>query len=312
MRLAALDLGSNTFLCLICEVTFQHKTPIITQIYSDNVEVVRLGQGLAQSKTFHPDALERADQCLKKFSEIIDEHKPEHVLAMATAAARDAENKEDLFKIAEKYNIPLEIIPGEKEATITYQGAVSGLKTENQNLMIIDIGGGSTEFIFGRDQELIKGESFNIGCVRLTEKFIRAQPTSDAEISDVINAVDESVNKAIKIMPEDFKLNQIIAVAGTPTSLAAAEIGHFDTEKIDGYRLTYQLLEGWLKKLQNSTVEEKIEMGIPAGRADVILIGVIILLRTLVIFGLNELKVSTRGVRYGVALEMARRFQSDD
>lgn len=307
MKVAALDLGSNTFLCLIAEVT----SAGIAKVYSDNVEVVRLGQGLEQTKNFHPEALQRADACLKKFSEVINEQKPDKILAMATSAARDAKNKEDLFAIAEKYKIPLEIIPGEKEAAITYQGAVSGYKSRGQNLMVIDIGGGSTEFIFGRDQNLIKGESYNIGCVRLTEKIITEQPTPDVQIEKVIEIVDAHIKKAKELVPPDFSLDQIIAVAGTPTSLVAADIGRFDSDKIDGYLLSEQKLEEWLKKLKGATVSEKIKMGIPAGRADVILVGVIILLRTLNLFELKEMMVSTRGVRYGVALEMGHRFLSN-
>lgn len=308
MKVAALDLGSNTFLCLIAEVT----NAGIIKVYSDNVEVVRLGQGLEQTKNFHTEALQRVDVCLKKFTEIINEHKPEKILAMATSAARDAKNKEELFAIAEKYKIPLEIIPGEKEAAITYQGAVSGHKIHGQNLMVIDIGGGSTEFIIGRDQNLIKGESYNIGCVRLTEKIVTKQPTPDDQIKKVIEIVDTHIEKAKKLMPLDFSLDQIIAVAGTPTSLVAAELGFFDSDKIDGYLLSEQKLEEWLKKLKAATVSEKIKMGIPAGRADVILVGVIILLRTLHLFGLKQMMVSTRGVRYGVALEMGHRFLSNN
>lgn len=308
MKIAALDLGSNTFLCLIAEVNKNG----VSQIYSDTVEVVRLGQGLANAKKFHPEALLRADSCLKKFKGLIDKHMPEKVLAMATSAARDATNQHELFALCEKYNIPLEIIPGESEAAITYQGAVSGLAAADKNFMVLDIGGGSTEFIFGRDKTLIKGASYNIGCVRLTEKFVTRQPTPAAEVQQIIEAVDPEIENAKAMMPEHFKLDQIIAVAGTPTSLAAAELGFFDTEKIDGYRLSSSKLESWRDILGKSSIKEKIELGIPSGRADVILVGVIILLRTLVRFNLDEINVSTRGVRYGVALEMHHRHISSD
>ncbi len=308
MKIAALDLGSNTFLCLIAEVNSSG----VSQIYSDTVEVVRLGQGLANTKKFHPDALLRADSCLKNFKSHIDIHMPERVLAMATSAARDATNQQELFTLCEKYNIPLEIIPGESEAAITYQGAVSGTGHADKNLMVLDIGGGSTEFIFGRDKTLIEGASYNIGCVRLTEKHITRQPTPVNEIQQIIEIVDPEIEKAIAMMPVDFKLDQIIAVAGTPTSLAAAELGFFDTEKIDGYRLSRSKLENWLTILGKSSINEKIEMGIPPGRADVILVGVVILLRTLVRFNLDEIIVSTRGVRYGVALEIYHRYVASD
>ncbi len=306
MKVAALDLGSNTFLCLIAEV----KSNQITKTYSDSVEIVRLGQALEQSKSFHPEALQRADACLKKFSEIIKTQKPQRILAMATSAARDATNRDELFLIGKKYDIPIEIIPGEKEALITYQGATSAING-TKNLLVIDIGGGSTEFIFGAGPNIIAGESYNIGCVRLTEKYIKRQPTPEDQIQEVTQFIKEHIEKAKALASPKFTIDQILAVAGTPTALVAAEIGGFDAEKIDGYRLTEKKLNVWLERLTNASVEQKISFGIAAGRADVILIGVITLLETLKAFKQDSIVVSTRGVRYGVALEVARRSSSN-
>ena len=279
----------------------------ITRIYADETEIVRLGQQLEATKRLHPDALQRADACLEKYSRLIMEHKPQKILAMATSAARDAENQDALFAIAAKHGIPLEIIPGDKEAAITYQGAVSGLSDENKNLLVLDIGGGSTEFIFGHDKVLLSGKSFDIGCVRLTERFFTSQPTSVKEVLAATAYIDSQLQAALELTPKDFKLDQIIAVAGTPTSLVVAELGVFDPALIDGFALDRAKLNDWFFRLSKATVDEKINIGIPKGRADVILVGVIILLRALNLFGLQQITVSTRGVRYGVALEAARR-----
>lgn len=303
MKVAALDLGSNTFLCLIAEVVDEK----IVKTYSDHAEIVRLGQNLSTTGSFHPEALARADECLKKFSLIIQESKPDRVLAMATSAARDANNKEELFKIAVKHGIPLEIIPGEMEAQITYRGAVSGAPEENSDTIVLDIGGGSTEIIFGRAAKLLAGKSFDIGCVRLTEKYISSQPTDVKDIMRATSVIDKCLQEATELQPPGFSPENIIAVAGTPTSLAAAEFGEYDASRIDGYKLDRAKLNDWFLKFTKASVEEKIGMGIPAGRADVILIGVIILLRTLIIFDRQHLIVSTRGVRYGVALEVSSR-----
>ncbi|MBC7457577.1 MAG: Ppx/GppA family phosphatase [Bdellovibrionaceae bacterium] len=298
MKVAALDLGSNTFLCLICDVD-QGK---IGTIYSDDVQVVRLGQGLSSSKKFHPDALARAKKTLTDFAQAIAKHEPEKVLAMATSAARDAENKEELFKICKDLNIPLEIISGDQEAQITYSGSVSGMESFNTKTLVVDIGGGSTEFIVGLGPKLLSGHSQNIGCVRLTEKYIPQQPTSPHDVetckNEILKVVKESKQKL------NLDLDQILAVAGTPTALVTAELGGFDSVKIDGYKLTTQKLNEWLLKLTNASVEEKQNMGIPMGRADVILVGVLILLATLEVFCKDEIIVSTRGVRYGVAIYM--------
>jgi exopolyphosphatase / guanosine-5'-triphosphate,3'-diphosphate pyrophosphatase len=298
MKVAALDLGSNTFLCLICDVNQGQ----IGKIYSDEVQVVRLGQGLSGSKKFHPDALVRAQKCLTDFAKTITQHKPEKVLAVATSAARDAENKEELFKICQDLNIPLEIISGDQEAQITYSGSVSGMKSIYAKTLVVDIGGGSTEFIVGLGAKFLSGHSQNIGCVRLTEKFIPTQPTSSVDIeickNEILKVVQNSKQKL------NLDIDQILAVAGTPTALVTAEIGGFDAAKIDGYKLTKVQLTEWLSKLAGATVEEKQNMGIPVGRADVILVGVLILLATLDVFCKDEIIVSTRGVRYGVAIFM--------
>lgn len=298
MKVAALDLGSNTFLCLICEV----KNKTITQIYSDQVEVVRLGQGLSVTKKFHPDALLRAKNCLANFKKSIELHRPERILAMATSAARDAENKSELIQICNDLGIPLEIIVGQKEAEITYLGSVSAQASDKKRL-IIDIGGGSTEFIFGQGDNIQDAKSFDIGCVRLTEKFILNQPTADNEIQKCREAISESISKL-----STFSIEQILAVAGTPTTLAAVEIGEFVVDKIEGYKMSLASLENWLHKLQPLTVQQKIDLGFPAGRADVIIVGILILIETLLKFNLNEISISTRGVRYGVALELAGRI----
>lgn len=303
MKVAGLDLGSNTFLCLVCEV----KNQKITHIYSDEVEAVRLGQGLSSTKKFHPEALARAKKTLTNFKKTLDREKPEAILGMATSAARDAENKEELFKICKDLAIPLEIIPGDKEAEITYRGSISGMPSTNARL-IIDIGGGSTEFIFGQDQEILAGKSLDIGCVRLTEKFISAQPTSTHEILALKNHIHQQLQQIVMLAPQQPR--EVLAVAGTPTTIAQVELGYFDPAKIDGYILTQAGLESWLAKFTDMSVAEKIKVGVPEGRADVIIVGVITLLETLKAFNLKELTVSTRGVRYGVALELAKRFHS--
>ncbi len=298
MKVAALDLGSNTFLCLICEVANKK----ITEIYSDDVEIVRLGQDLSKTKRFHPEALARAKNCLSKFKLIINQHRPERILAMATSAARDAENKNELFQICKDLGIPLEIITGSKEADITYRGSVSA-QTSDQNRLVVDIGGGSTEFISGSGDQILHSQSFDIGCVRLTEKYILNQPTTDLEIQTCQTVIREK----IQTLP-NHSIAEILAVAGTPTTLAAVEIGGFDTKKIDGYQMTLQNLEQWLQKLQPLSIDQKIELGFPKGRADVIVVGIITLIETLKKFNLNKIIVSTRGVRYGVALELSDRI----
>lgn len=310
MKIAALDLGSNTFLCLIAEVQkASDHNYFIQKIISDEVEIVRLGQGVNETKMLHPEALIRAQQTLSRFKKTIELHKPEKILAMATSAARDSQNRNELFEIGKSLNIPIEIIPGEKEAEITFKGALSG-QSENKSRLIIDIGGGSTEFITGDLISIRKNKSLNIGCVRLTEKFIHSQPTPKNEVDSVEKFIE---NEFLKLADfKDENIFEVLAVAGTPTTLASAQLKlkQFDPEKIDGFTISLDDLLNWKMKLQDSTLQEKLEMGLPAGRADVMLIGVLILIQTLKFFNKSEIKVSTRGVRHGIALEMASRYLS--
>ena len=306
MKVAALDLGSNTFLCLIAEVEKLNSGKYrITKTYADEVQIVRLGQDVAKTKRLHPEALVRAAKTLSDFKKLIDQHKSEKILAMATSAARDSENNLELFQIGKNLGIPIEIIPGQQEARITYEGSISG-QQENKNRLIVDIGGGSTEYIIGDLEQIKQSQSINLGCVRLTENFITQQPTSDQEIQSAVDSIDKAL-LGLRLKFTD-SIDEILAVAGTPTSLVAAQLGYFSVEKIDGFKLTIEDLLNWKSKLQSSSTAEKIEMGLPAGRADVMLIGVLILIQTLKIFNKNHLIVSTRGVRHGIALEMARRY----
>ncbi|MBC7466029.1 MAG: Ppx/GppA family phosphatase [Bdellovibrio sp.] len=310
MKVAALDLGSNTFLCLIAEVSKNDKGVCrIEKIISDQVEIVRLGQDVNKTKRLHPDALIRAKNCLTKFKETIDLYKPEKILAMATSAARDSKNRDELFEIGKALGIPIEVIPGEKEALITYQGSISG-QTSDVTRLVVDIGGGSTEFITGDLKQIFQNKSLNIGCVRLTEKFITAQPTSTQEVEAAEKNIIENLNQIVYF--NDRQIAEILAVAGTPTALVAAQLKlvEFDANRIDGFQLDLNSLEQWKLSLQKATLQEKVAMGIPEGRADVILIGVLTLIQTLKLFNKNKITVSTRGVRHGIALEMANRFLS--
>lgn len=303
MKVAALDLGSNTFLCLIADVTDQK----ITKIHEDLTEVVRLGQDVDKTKRLHADALSRADACLKNFKKVIELHRPDFVLAMATSAARDSENRDQLFQIGKSHGIPIEIIPGAMEAKITFQGAMSGIDFPGRSL-VVDIGGGSTEFIIGSSGKIEVSKSLNLGCVRLTEKFITAQPTAPDEVNHVETFIANGFAELDSFA--SFQLDSILAVAGTPVALVAAQLGGYQASKIDGFILTKEILLTWKNQLKSSTNQEKIKLGIPAGRADVILVGVLILLQTLEKFRKNEILVSTRGVRHGIALEISRRFST--
>lgn len=299
MKVAALDLGTNTFLCLIAEGDHTG----VKKVHKDLMKVVRLGQGVDKTGEFHPDALKRAEECLREFKKVIDAEQVDQVLAMATSAARDAKNGAELFKIGKALNIPIEIIPGEDEARITYQGATAGGVKANKTNLVVDVGGGSTEFIKGLNSKILFGESLDIGAVRLTERFVTEQPVAESERQKLWNYIEQQIEKVLPELKKE-KIDEIIAVAGTPTAIAAAELGGFDENKVDGYLLSLERLKYWMDEFANTTVAVKQEKYHLGGRADVIFTGVSILYMLVKALNMQGLTVSTKGVRYGVALEM--------
>lgn len=304
IKFAALDLGSNSFLCLIGEGTQAG----ITRIISDSLEMVRLGEGLSTNRKFSRAALDRADLALRKFHQLIKAENPDKILAMATAAARDAENKDELFRLCEKYQIPLQIIEGEKEAEITYGGAqcfVADLGDDLKNIqghhIVVDIGGRSTEIIYGEGQNVKSAKSYGIGAVSLTEAFLKA-PVAAGRLLEAENFVRGKLQEYRLQAPKSFVLK---AVAGTATTLAEISIGKFELKAIENMTLQKVQLDHWIKDFSRKTPDEiAANYKIPQKRADVILAGVLILIEVMSFLDCDELKVSTKGVRYGIALEM--------
>lgn len=301
MKVAALDLGTNTFLCLIAEGDKNG----IRKVHHDLVKVVRLGQGVDKTGLLHIEALSRAKECLIEFKKVIDSENVHEVLAMATSAARDAKNGEDLFRIGRELDIPIQVIPGESEARISYFGALGGKTDQAITNLVVDIGGGSTELILGRGEDILFSESLNIGGVRLTEKFISNQPVCLNEINQMSEYIKTQLNN-IALELRKNPIDRIIAVAGTPTSIASIEVGGFDEQKVNGYKLSKERLNFWVNEFAQTSVEEKQSRYHLGGRADIIFAGSSILLALLEALNKDDLIVSTKGVRYGVALEMLR------
>lgn len=299
MKIAALDLGTNSFLCLIGRGDKNG----LHEVIADHMEVVRLGQEVNQTRRFHPDALIRAKACLERFKVEINKHQVEKIHAVATSAARDVSNGEELFRIGKDLGIPISIIDGKDEARISYAGATWGHQSLDENLLVIDVGGGSTEYIVGRNGQILFGHSLNIGGVRLTEKYISKQPVTLSDKSAMMEFVATQVESILPMLTIN-KVDKALAVAGTPTALAAIEIGIFDEKKVDGYFISLDRLRHWQKEFEITTIEYKKEKYGLGGRADIIFAGISILIHSLEVLNLPGMYVSTKGVRYGVAQEI--------
>jgi exopolyphosphatase/guanosine-5'-triphosphate,3'-diphosphate pyrophosphatase len=300
MRVAALDLGSNTSLLLIAEV----ENGVVRKVISDHTTVTKMGQGVHQAKRFHPDALKRVKEALTNYRHIIDEAKVDKVLAVATSAARDVENQHELLQITKDLNIPLEIISGDREARMTFLGAVSDV-ADHEGLAVIDVGGGSTELIVQNEGQ-IRGVSVNVGSVRLADLFVKDNPIPPVDLEAAKKYAGEKFAEG-KIKLQGAKIKRVIGVAGTPTTLAAVEWGEpFSETKVHNFKLTAQTIEKWISTFAPLTISEREKYrGLEPKRADVIVLGSIALREAMRALGADELTVSVRGVRYGLAMEMA-------
>lgn len=303
MKVAALDLGSNSFLCLIAENKVEFNNHFNAVI--DKVHIVRLGEGVDKNKVFSADALNRAKKALEDFKKIIVDNHVDFVQAVATSAARDVTNADQLVKICDTLNIPVKILSGTEEAEMSFKGAVFD-QPHDQKILVIDIGGGSTEFIFGINNKILNRKSLDIGGVRYFERFINGYPLTNEKLKKMEEQISyelESLFLGVNLKEYTSNL-KILAVAGTPTSLAAAELGGYDEQKVHGYNLTLSQLISWRDKLASSDLNEKIKLGIEEKRADIILVGVCVLKLTLEKLKINAVCVSTKGLRYGLAMKL--------
>lgn len=295
MRVAALDLGSNTTLLLIAEVS----NGAIGKVVLDETTITKLGQGVHANRKFHPEALARMRECLGRYGAEIKKHECQKVVAVATSAARDVSNGHELIEMARGFDIPVHIIAGKQEAELTYRGALSD-RTETSGVAVVDVGGGSTEIILNRSGQ-IAGQSIDVGSVRLTEMFMRGERVSREEIDLTSKFIAEQFKAA---QFDTSVIRELVAVAGTPTTLAALDQKKdFDEKFVNGYKLSLERIDYWIQKLAEMTVAEREKLpGMQPKRADVIVTGSLILAGAIRALNASRVTVSTRGVRYGVAL----------
>lgn len=298
MIVAGLDLGTNSFLCLVAK-----KTASGFEELHDESRVVRLGQDMYQGdkQILQQEALKRARECLSDYVETAKKFGASRIYGVATSAARDSENSQELLDICETLGIELEIISGPREAELTFGGAFVDEEASKDSL-VVDVGGGSTEFLYKSSGDTLV-DSLNIGAVRLTEMFVTDHPIDPREIKKLRSFAKENIGSlSLSQDPES-----LCAVAGTPTTLAAVILGldSFDKSKIDDFELNYDQLEDSLEKLSEMNLEERLKLpGMQKGREDVLPAGICILMEALDFFKHRSYKVSTRGVRYGLVNEL--------
>jgi exopolyphosphatase / guanosine-5'-triphosphate,3'-diphosphate pyrophosphatase len=289
-RVAVIDLGTNSTRLLIVDVEDGNVEELDRRL-----EITRLGQEVDARGRLHPEAIARVRNVLVDYRRAAEELGAERTLAFATSAVRDAEDGEAfLGELEWSYGFTTQLLTGHEEALLTFRGVSAGRQTE-EGTLVIDVGGGSTELILGGPSGVTFHESYDLGCVRLTERFPN-QPEAAAAF----------VRKTLA--PVGLTPRQAIGLAGTVTQLATLDLGleREEPDVVHSHRLTTDAVAALLERLAAMPVEAiRRERGMHPDRAPVIVAGTVVVLETLRHFGLHELEVSERDNLHGAALAAA-------
>ena len=300
-QVAVIDCGTNSIRLLIAEISGSNFKEVIR-----TMEIVRLGQGVDENKAFHPDAIARTLTAVKSFKEIIYKNKVDKIRFCATSATRDAMNR-NLFidGVRDILNVQVEVIPGEEEAALSFTGATYQLEQGSGPFLVVDIGGGSTEFVYG-DKKVISAKSVNIGCVRMSERHLLSQPPAMDQIARAIVDIDIAITQAAVSVPIN-SAKSLIAVAGTATTVAAAALNlskydrdliHLSKISADKVHKVAQMFQ-FMNKSEISALPYMHE-----GRVDVITAGSLVLSRVMAATGAAEFVASESDILDGMAFSL--------
>jgi exopolyphosphatase/guanosine-5'-triphosphate,3'-diphosphate pyrophosphatase len=301
------DIGTNSTRLLVADVE-----PVSGKLeeLERRSRVTRLGDGVDASGALAEVAMARVFDTLAEFRQLIDRHGCQANLAVLTSAVRDAANGGQFAeRVRSRYHLDARVLSGDEEAELTFLGAMSGRPREQvaEPTVVIDIGGGSTEFIVGHDHRAGFHASLPAGVVRMSERHIHSDPPAPEELQELAREVQEIFSERL---PEDVRasVRQGIAVAGTATSAASIdqELDPYDPEKVHGYGLQLATVELLLARLADMTEEQRREVvGLDPDRAPTIVAGMILLGEAMRAFHLEQLEVSDHDILHGGALRLA-------
>ena len=300
-QVAVIDCGTNSIRLLIAETSGSTIKEVIR-----TMEIVRLGQGVDENKAFHPDAINRTLLAVKSFKEIIDKNKVDRIRFCATSATRDASNRNIFIDgVRDILNIQVEVIPGEEEAALSFTGATYQLDQGSGPFLVVDIGGGSTEFVFG-DKKVISAKSVNIGCVRMSERHLTNQPPTMDQIASAIVDIDIAITQAAVSVPIN-SAKSLIAVAGTATTVAAAalDLSKYDRDLIHLAKISADKVHKVAQMFQSMNKSEISALPyMHEGRVDVITAGSLVLSRVMAATGATEFVASETDILDGMAFSL--------
>jgi exopolyphosphatase/guanosine-5'-triphosphate,3'-diphosphate pyrophosphatase len=300
-RLGAIDIGTNSVRLLVADVDGAGERADLEPL-DRRMRITRLGQGVDESRRLNPDAISRTINVLREYRGALDDLGVERVRATATSAARDAGNRDDFFgPAADVLRFEPELLPGSEEARLSFSGATSGLQ-EPTPYLVVDIGGGSTEFVVGTHEPegLI---SVDTGCVRITEQYLPSDPPEPEELSEAISVVRAHLADVEREVPAVREAATLIGLAGTVTTVAAIELGltEYDRDKIHHFRLTRSAAEDVFRTLATEPADvRRHNPGLEPGRVDVIVGGALVLVTIMRTFDFDEMLVSEADILDGL------------
>lgn len=304
---ALIDIGTNSVKLLVAVVEGQSLRPV-----HEESEQTRLGRGFYETRQLQPEAIQDTLRVVEKFQATARSLGASWIRVLATSAVRDARNPGDLIERVERVTgLRVEVISGDQEAEWVYRGVTSDSSLHGRRLMILDVGGGSTEFVLGEGEHRQFQESFPLGSVRLLEQLRPSDPPTSGELIRCREWVDGFVQD--RILPD---LQRAIGVSGSPVSLVGTggavtimgrmqfRLESFERELLEGACLRLADVQGLVERVWSVPVEERVRIiGLPKKRADVILTGSVIYEGVMRLLRFDELRISTRGLRFGGMLD---------
>jgi exopolyphosphatase/guanosine-5'-triphosphate,3'-diphosphate pyrophosphatase len=302
MRVAVIDCGTNSIRLLIADIDGNNFREI-----ARDMKVVRLGAGVDLNKAFDPAAIDRTLEATREYAAVIARKGVEKIRLCATSATRDASNRALFIDgVREILGIEPEVIPGSEEASLSFIGATKDFDRSQAPYLVLDIGGGSTEFVLGTDS-VVSAKSVNIGCVRMSERHLNTQPPSAEAIAAATADIDAAITSAAEVV--DFQgAKTLIAVAGTATTVAAAALGlsEYDRYAIHLSRIPAVKIHEIAAMFASMSREEIAALPyMHAGRVDVIAAGSLVLSRVLTATGFDECVISESDILDGMAWSLA-------
>ena len=302
-RVAVIDTGTNSTRLIVASVAGERVEEL-----GRKTTVTRLGERVDETGALSESAMRRVRDCVKKYADVISKLGAERTVILATSSVRDAANGPGFIAgLAGEFSFEHRVLAGGEEAALSFRGATAETR-QSIRAMLLDVGGGSTEIAAGSHETAGYFRSLRLDCVRLSERYLHHDPATHAELSAAADHVDEVLAAGIDRQLLG-KVENVLAVAGTATALAAIDLGQkvYDRSRVHNHRLTRERVDDWLSRLAAMTAAERMRRfpTMETGRADVIVGGVLIISRVLKFTGVRQFTVSERDILDGAAAALA-------